>query len=171
MRISVIGLPGSGKTTLAQTLSGRLSIPHIHLDRLWFTSGGKNTKGNTPNLEQVRADMQARVIEAIKAESWVSDGVYSRLQTEIADRADTLIYLDIPLYRRLLNHAWRLLKPKTRHPEVTRWQDLMFFFDIIRMTRSQTPKIETLIERYTDKLVVLRSRKEIVDFVRRISPF
>jgi adenylate kinase family enzyme len=170
MRISIIGLPGSGKSTLAQAISSRLSIPYIHLDRLWFTSGGKNTKGNTPNLEQVRSDMQTKVIEAIQAESWVSDGVYSRLQTKIADRADTLIYLDIPLYRRLLNHASRLLRPQTRHPEVTRWQDLMFFFDIIRMTRSQTPKITALVERYSDKVVILRSRKEMDDYVRSLLP-
>lgn len=40
MRIDVVGLPASGKSTFAEAVSKKLSIPHIHRDQFWFESGG-----------------------------------------------------------------------------------------------------------------------------------
>lgn len=95
MRITVIGLPGSGKSTLARAISKKLGIPHIHLDRFWFEAGGRKGPETTPNLAEVRAHVDARAREAIAAPAWVSDGFYNRLQSEIAERADTIMYLAI----------------------------------------------------------------------------
>ena len=39
MRISLVGLPGSGKTTIAQLLSGMFNIPHISSGQLARASG------------------------------------------------------------------------------------------------------------------------------------
>lgn len=161
MRISVIGLPGSGKSTLAENISRKFSIPHIHLDRFWFEAGGKTGAKDTPNLEVVRAHVRERALAAIQGESWVSDGLYGVIQNEIADRADTLIFLDISLPRRILNHFARIFDRKKRHAEVTLWQDVKFFSEIIRRTFSNKQKIRTITEKYKHKILILRSRKEI----------
>lgn len=65
MRITVIGLPGSGKSTLANAISKKLSIPHIHLDRFWFEAGGRNGSHDTPNLAEVRAQVDQRAMAAL----------------------------------------------------------------------------------------------------------
>src|SRR3989344_3183980 len=142
MRISIIGLPGSGKSTLARAISDKLSIPCIHLDRFWFESGGRTGEHDTPNIEQVRALVQEKALGATAADSWVSDGFYSRLQTEIASRADVVILLDIPLWKRMLSHARRMVHPNARHQELNVWDDIKFFPEIVRQTVSRKSKYD-----------------------------
>ncbi len=161
MRITIIGHPGSGKSTLARAIREKLSIPHIHLDRFWFDGGGRSGEHDTPDIERVRAYVREKVLEAIAADSWVSDGFYSRVQPEIAERADTVIFLDIPLTKRLLSHAKRMLQPSTRHKELSWWDELKFFREIIRRTYSRKPKYKAILEKFADKVITLRSWKEV----------
>ncbi len=161
MRISVIGLPGSGKSTLARAISEKLVVPHIHIDRFWFEAGGRANSASTPNLEFVRAQVKEKVIAATAESSWVSDGFYSRIQPQIAERADSIIFLDTPLFRRILNHTLRILHRNERHVEVSLWDDVKFFSEIIRRTFVIAPKINHLVAQYKDKVIILKSRKEI----------
>lgn len=169
MRITVIGLPGSGKSTVARMIAEKFSIPHIHLDRFWFEAGGRTGEHDTSNIEDVRARVKERATAAIAAESWVSDGFFSRLQPIIADRADVVLFLDIPLWRRLCNHALRTLQRSGRHKELSLWDDITFFPEVIRRTFTTGPKIHQFIPRYKDKLVVLRSRTEIAGYVAQLT--
>lgn len=168
MRISIVGLPGSGKTYFAEAISKKLSIPHIHLDRFWFESGGRNGSYDTPNIEDVRAKVRARTLEAIRADSWVSDGVYLRVQTDVATRADAIIFLDIALWARLLNHAKRMFRPRTRHKELSLWDEITFFREIVRRTYSSGPKLRQFVEEHKNKVVTLRSRKEMQEYLSRL---
>ncbi len=167
MRISIIGMPGSGKTTLAERISKKLDIPHIHLDRFWFEAGGQRNSRTTPNIENVRAYIREKTLEAIGKESWVSDGFYSRIQPEIAARADTIIFLDIPLWRRLINHTTRI-GYADRHKELTLRQEILFFFDIIRRHFTARPKIQALVREHRDKLIILTSYKKVDVYVRNL---
>ena len=165
MRISIIGLPGSGKSTLARLISERFSVPHIHIDRFWFEAGGRDDY-NTPGIENVRAKVKQKVSEAISSNEWVSDGVYSRVQPEIARRADLVIFLDIPVWRRLLNHTKRLFQRSNRHKETSIVDDLQFYYGILRRQFTALPKIRRLVIEFRPKVVILRSRREIDEFLR-----
>lgn len=89
MRISVIGTSGSGKTTLARNISQRLAIPHIELDYLHWE----------PNWVEVSDEIfHQRVTDALKGESWVVDGNYSKVRDTIWSRADTLVWLDYSFF-------------------------------------------------------------------------
>src|ERR1700723_1080874 len=134
MRITIVGLPASGKTALAKIISKKLSIPHIHIDRFWLEAGGRKGSMDTPNIERVSAHVRDETMAAIVGESWVSDGNYSQLQPEIARRADIIIFLDISLWRRLLNHAERMFERPRRHPELNIWREISFFFEVIKRT-------------------------------------
>ncbi len=98
-RLLVLGTTGSGKTTLAATLAGRLGAPHIELDSLYW---GPNWTPYPP--EQFRADVAA----AVAGERWVMDGNYSQVRDLVWPRAQTVIWLDFPLtvvYPRLLRRT------------------------------------------------------------------
>lgn len=169
MRISILGLPGSGKSYLARAIAEQQHIPHIHIDRFWLEAGGRQGSHDTHNVDHVRAHVREKVLEAIQADAWVSDGVYSRVQPEIANRADILIFLDIPPWRRLLNHAWRIITRDQRHEEITFWDDIRFFLEIIRRDRQhKSEKIREFLKEYRDKTVVLRSRKEINTYLQSL---
>lgn len=98
-RIVVVGTTGSGKTTLAAELARCLNAPHIELDSLHWGPDW------TPYpLEQFRA----AVAQAIAGERWALDGNYSQVRDLVWPRADTLIWLNYPLwlvYGRLLRRT------------------------------------------------------------------
>lgn len=169
MRITIIGLPGSGKSTLAHKIAEKKHIPHIHIDRFWLENGGGQNSRTTPNPELVHASVKEKVLKLIQQESWVSDGFYSNIQPEIAERADTIIFLDIPLWRRLLNHAGRIINSEKRHKELTFWGDLTFFFEMIGRESTKASKIKNFLEPYKIKTVVLKSHKEIEQYLQTLN--
>ena len=66
-RISIVGGPGTGKTTLAQRLSNILKIPATHLDSVNFK----------PNWEKIPNEERDNIIlEKSKEEYWIIDGNY-----------------------------------------------------------------------------------------------
>ena len=65
MRISIIGHAASGKSTLAQKISEKLQIPHLHIDRLWFESGAHKflRQNDIKNLDKARGWIKTKVNE------------------------------------------------------------------------------------------------------------
>lgn len=105
-RVVVVGVAGAGKTTFAQQLGERLGAPAIELDALHW---GPNWTMAT--LE----DFRERVQQALAGECWVADGNYSKVRDILWARANTLIWLDLPLALIL----WRLLQ-RSIHRVVSR---------------------------------------------------
>ncbi len=168
--MSIVGLAGSGKSTLADAISKKLSIPHIHLDRFWFEANGLESlyKCTEENREVVRAVVKQKTQAAIAADSWVSDGLYLHIQPEIAQRADSIIFLDIPLWRRLFNHVVRSFNPATRHRELSILHDIAFLFEIIRREYKTKPRLKRFISENISKVKVLRSRRDVQQFLESL---
>jgi adenylate kinase family enzyme len=68
MRVNVKGISGSGKTTFARELAGRLGVPYLELDAVHHI--GPNWTEATP--EQLQAS--AREFMAGAHDGWVIDG-------------------------------------------------------------------------------------------------
>jgi adenylate kinase family enzyme len=89
MRIAVTGPSGSGKTTLAVELARRLGLRHVEIDALH----------HGPNWESCGVDvLRERVSAATDGDDWVIDSTYHHmLGTLVVDRADLLVWLDLPV--------------------------------------------------------------------------
>ncbi len=171
MRIDIVGLPASGKSTFAEAISKKLSIPHIHLDQFWFESGGKQGKTATPNLASVREKVREKTSQALNAESWVSDGTYLHVQDLLASKADHIIFLDIPLTTRLWGHFKRaFVEPKRydHHMKLGFLDDITFFPELIKRNYSSRPKLLNFVGEYKEKVITLRSWKEMDQYVQKI---
>lgn len=167
MKITIIGNSGGGKTTLATKISQKLNIPHIQLDRFWFESGGLKINNDPVKQKYVQDYINDKVQEFIKKDNWVSDGFYSKVQPLICKEADQLIFLNIPLYRRIMNHIYRAFFSE-RHPELNFWHEVLFIFDIVKRTFLKGPKMKRLAEENKEKLVHLRSYKEVDDYLKSL---
>jgi adenylate kinase family enzyme len=117
----------------------------------------------------VKEKVKEKVLSAIAADSWVSDGVYLHAQDEIVARADVIIFLDIPLLVRLLNHGRRVFFEPKRHAHLSVWDEITFFREIIRRERKSRPKLLEFIKGHQKKVVTLRSRKESNSYLEHLS--
>jgi adenylate kinase family enzyme len=103
----VIGQTGSGKTTFARALAEKLRVPHVELDALHWRSGW---------VMAPPEEVQARVAEILKDDGWVIDGNYGgTLGTTVLDRADQIVWLDLPFrttFPRVLRRTLRRLRTR-----------------------------------------------------------
>ncbi|NQX12351.1 AAA family ATPase [Microbacteriaceae bacterium VKM Ac-2855] len=85
-RIAIAGPPGVGKTALALQVAERLPAPAIELDELF----------HGPNWS-VRESFDAEVESFTRTERWVTEWQFDTAKPVIAARADTMLWLDLPL--------------------------------------------------------------------------
>ncbi len=100
-RVMIIGQPGSGKSTMARIMGGITHLPVVHIDHIHWKEGWVERSG--PEKDALCAKTHAR-------EMWIFEGGRSNTWPERLDRADTLIWLDFSLARRLPRVLWRTLR-------------------------------------------------------------
>ena len=83
----MIGSGGAGKSVFAVELGRRTGLPVIHLDREFWSPGW------VP-MEEDR--WEARVRELVAQDRWIMDGNYGGTMGIRFERADTVIFLDLP---------------------------------------------------------------------------
>ncbi|MDY1003466.1 MULTISPECIES: AAA family ATPase [unclassified Curtobacterium] len=84
-RVLVAGTAGVGKTTTAQRIARAIGAPHTELDGMYHGPGWT-----------ALPDFEARVDEVTSAPTWVSEWQYRQVRQLLVERADTLVWLDLP---------------------------------------------------------------------------
>lgn len=95
-RVMVIGDASSGKSTLADWLAARTGLPVHHLDQVYWMPDW--TLRPTAEKLAMVSDLEAQ-------DAWILDGHVSATFENRVARADTLIWLDLPVSARL----WRVV--------------------------------------------------------------
>jgi adenylate kinase family enzyme len=173
-RVAVIGASCTGKTTTSRDLARRLGVPHIELDALH----------HDPDWQEAPADvLQARVGAALAAapEGWVVDGNYhGKLGTSVVERADTVVFLDLPHHVALRRVLWRTLSRAVTRKELwngnretfrnTFSRDSIVWW-VVRHHRSHRPKWDSRLAPLEHLEVVrLRSPREVRAWLQSIQP-
>jgi adenylate kinase family enzyme len=86
-RVVVLGVGGAGKTELAHELSRRTGLPVVHLDLLFWRPGWELAP-----RDEARVALDAAVAE----ERWIIDGNFLSAGDARFERADTVVFLDLP---------------------------------------------------------------------------
>jgi deazaflavin-dependent oxidoreductase (nitroreductase family) len=85
-RVSVVGTPGAGKSTVGAALAERLGVPWVELDSLYhLPDWGKPDEDDFRRLVAGRLD----------ADGWVVDGNYHVVHDLLRPRVDTVVWLDL----------------------------------------------------------------------------
>ncbi|MDH5797465.1 MAG: AAA family ATPase [Paracoccaceae bacterium] len=166
-RVMVLGGPGSGKSTLAVTLGRATGLPVIHMDKIHWQPGW---------VERSRPEKVRLVSEAEDREQWIIEGGLSVTYDNRAARADTVIWLDLPLPLRLfrvLKRRWRYRGGKTR-PDLPdncpERLDPAFLHWILFMGRQNREKIAKALDRAQHLTVYhLKSRRDVKAFLSSLT--
>jgi adenylate kinase family enzyme len=107
-RINIIGTSCAGKSTFANRLAMALNIPHVELDSLNWEPGW---------IEAPPEVFRDRILAAIAGDRWVVDGNYRTGRDIVWPIADTIVWLDYPLWLVLWRSIKRsLIRYVTRQP-------------------------------------------------------
>ena len=93
LRVNVVGLSGSGKSTIARRLGQVLQVEYIEMDRLF----------HGPNwTEPEEAEFRRNVSNAISGERWVLDGNYHSKTHDLKwERATSIVWVNTPFTRNM----------------------------------------------------------------------
>lgn len=164
LKVAVFGNTGGGKSTLSKRLSELTGLPLYILDKIQFQAGG----------EPISVAEYARIHQQILTrDRWIIEG-FGNIETlwPRLDAADTLIYIDLPLYL----HFWWVTKrwltgyitPPAGWPKGTPlFKSTLSSYRVLWLCdRMLTPKYRDYIARMRDNKTVyhLRSVGEIEQF-------
>ncbi len=162
MKVHIIGIAGSGKTTLARWISSAFEIPAFDLDHVVYgDEGGERPAGEiVPRIDEIRAD-----------NGWVTEGAYrNEWLRPLLDDATAIVWLDPSLptavARMLKRHARAELSRNNPHPG---WGRLIRFLDYNRRTaRQQRAETAGLLACYSHKVFRCRTSRDVASFKLRI---
>lgn len=174
-RILVMGVSsGAGKSTFARRLGDAQGLPVYHLDAIFWKPGW---------IEASPEEFVSRQAAIAVQDSWIIEGNYTgdryndgfRLR---AARADTLIYLEVPLAVCLFRvvKRWLTHLGQTRPdmgagcPEKLDWEFLHFIITTYRQRRRAIhDRLQAFEASGPDKRAVwLRGRPAIADYLRAL---
>ncbi len=156
-RIIIIGCPGSGKSRLSRALHNKTGIPLYHLDMMYWNAD-KTTVEKSVFLERLSA--------VLKKDEWIIDGNYGSTMELRMAACDTVIFLDYPLEVCLDGVKERRGKPRSDMPWIETEEDAEFIEFIKSYNEQQKPKVLELLEKYSDKnIVIFKSREEADAFL------
>lgn len=99
-RVMIVGGSGSGKSTLARALGARTGLPVHHMDHIHWLPGWQM---------RPRAERTAMALEVERGDAWIFEGGFSTTYDHRLSRADTLVWLDLPVALRLWRVTRRLI--------------------------------------------------------------
>jgi adenylate kinase family enzyme len=168
-RVAVFGNAGGGKSTLARRLADLTRLPLYPLDMIQFRPGG----GQVPHEEYLKAHA-----DLLSRDEWIIDGFGSVASAwERFEKADTLVYVDLPL---VTHHWWvtkRLLKGLFVTPEgwpenSPIWSSTMNSYKVLWLCHYRlTPRYRQLVADMAASKQVhhLTSRAEMTAFVDAVA--
>ena len=167
MKIAIIGYSGAGKSTLAEKLSNFYSIPKLHIDRLQFKPGWKDS-----NRDWILKKMKTFLS---KHEDWVIDGNYTWCSyEERMEQADQIIFLNFSAWNCLARAFKRYLRyrGKVREsmadgcPERFDWEFIRWILWDGRNS-SHKDHYQQICSAYADKVTIITNQKELDCFLHK----
>lgn len=165
-RVMVIGQPGAGTSSLARALSARVGLPVVHLDHIHWQSGWVE-RPIEEKIPLIRAEEEK--------EAWIIEGGLSRTWDTRLARADTLVWVDAGLMRRL----WRVLARSWRYrgrvrpdlpegcPEQFGLGTVAFIWFILRTARRARARMAREFAAFEGEKVRLASFAQVEAWVAR----
>lgn len=163
MKIVIVGVSASGKSSFARKLSEKLQIPVTHMDEIMWNPGWEYI-GDEKTV--------AAINEAVKKEDFIIEGYIDKAaRVNLFNAADKILYLDYPGWLSAFRYVKRALKHrKNPRPELPGSPD-KFSFKFLKLvyTKGEVWKLETLFKQndWSDKIVRFKNSHEAAEYLKK----
>jgi adenylate kinase family enzyme len=156
-KISIIGAPGTGKTTLANKLSEIFHIKATHIDGLHHLENWKIRD---------KAERDKMILDVVSKDEWIIDGTYKSTLKQRLEKSDIVIWLDFSTFDQLKGIITRYIKNKgIEKPDIPGCKEKMdreFFFYVLKYNKKKRNIIvENLEEIDKNKVLIFKNRKTL----------
>ncbi|MCR8644487.1 hypothetical protein NV379_17670 [Paenibacillus sp. N1-5-1-14] len=157
-KIFIVGIVASGKTTLAKQLSKDLNITWYELDSVVYhkTEAGRYKR---------TAEEQVQVIQDIDSQgAWIMEGVDRDSYRCLYEMADTIIFLDPPLWKRRLRISTRFVKQRLGIEKCHYKPNLTMLKNMYKWTRDfeqSRAGFEERLKLHNDKVIRLMDNRKL----------
>ncbi len=172
-KIYIVGPSGSGKTTLGQLLCDKLNLPHFDLDEIAY-----------PNKVESSHDERLNEIDKLsKKEAWITEGIYVDWTEKLLERADLIVWLDLPYSKTFFRVLKRFIVHKIRGDETHGVKNTLKFVWNLRKyyypgpgeehgseeKRTTRHKTEHYLRVYKDKVTHIQNNYQLEKFLQTIA--
>lgn len=168
-KISIIGGPGTGKSTLAKNLGKEFKLPVYHIDGIHHLENWETRD---------KEERDKIILDIINGSKWVIDGTYKTTLEKRLQKSDMIIFLNYSTMARLKGIFSRYFKIKGKErPEIPGCKEKMewkFIKFTINWNKTKGSMIDEVLERYKDKkIIVFKNRRKLnrwyqVEFNKKI---
>ena len=164
-RVIVTGLAGSGKSTLSLALAAKTGLPVIHLDLHFWKPGW---------VAPSEAEWREKQCGVLSGDAWIADGNYHETLDVRLERADTVVFLDMPWWLCAGHALLRGFRMPGELPEGCDYSAWLRLRDewrlavrIWRKNRSQPEREREIISQHGQHVVlhVFRSKRAVSEFL------
>ncbi|GEN83139.1 hypothetical protein SLU01_14510 [Sporosarcina luteola] len=153
MKIFIMGIVASGKTTYAKELTKQMGLPFVELDSVVYHNVDGERIKRTP-------EEQVQIIHEMDAKGcWVAEGVYRPSYHILLEMADIVIWLDPPLWKRKFRNLSRHVKQMIGVEECAYKPDFQMLRNMYKWTRQfegDRDELDGILQPYLGKLLVIR---------------
>lgn len=159
MKILIIGIVASGKTTLAKKLSKEYNIKHYEIDLI--VHDDKN------NYKRTNEEQQNLIKKIDENDNWIIEGTLRKNLLNLLQLADKIIYIDIPLSIRKRRILIRFIKQKLGIEKSNYKPDLRMLKNMYKWTEDfekNKKEFENTLLKSGKNIITLKNKKEIKSF-------
>ena len=156
-KISIVGGPGTGKSTLAENLGKVLDLPVYHIDGIHHLAHWQ--KRDTDERDQI-------ILDKISNSKWIMDGTYKNTLQKRVENSDMVIFLNYSKLARLKGILSRYIKHKGEEkPEIPGCKekmDLEFIKFTINWDKTKKKLVDEALEKNkSKKILIFKNRKNL----------
>ena len=156
-KISIIGGPGTGKSTLANNLGRELNLPVYHLDGIHHLENWE---------KRDKKERDKIFLEKIEEPKWIMDGTYRDTLEARTAKSEMIIFLNYSTIAKLKGILSRYFKHKGKEkPDIPGCKERMsleFIKFTIKWNKTRGSTIKSVLEKNKDKqIIIFKNRKTL----------
>lgn len=154
MKILIVGIVASGKTTLARKLSKLLDIKHYEIDSV--------VHDDINNVKRSEAEQKKIFKKIDKNSNWIIEGTLRKHLFYLCGMADKIIYLDIPVKvrkKRIFTRFVRQLFEIEKCNYTVNLKMLKLMYKWTNDFEKDKNSFEEKLFKYKDKIIVVKDDK------------